>query len=538
MILLFVVIVFTFSPSKAYFTKQIEGGSITLNVGELEYALECNKLTNNQITVPANSSKTFALTLTSKNPIDSKYEIYYKIISPNNGEATAKGGYLKNIGTLPLGIIEQEGSKELELVLQNLESKEVIVEIGIKAGLVYNELILEENEYSFNNETYTVEYNTNGGSGEPSRQTKITGVPLTLSTTVPTKTSHTFLGWSEDKNATTATYAAGATYKKEGNTTLYAVWKANTYTITYNANGGSGAPSGQSYTYASSGTINLSSTIPTRTGYTFLGWSLSPSATSASYSAGQAWKRSNASNYTLYAVWKSNTYTISKASVTGGSIAVASSAVPGATVTFTTTPSSNFTYYGAGIYNSSGTLVSTLSSTQKSFTMPNYAVTIRPKWKRNDLYVLKLDATAVTTWSLAKHEGSTPALLTYNSSRNYIPYGAPSSSSENSRYDMVTDKAFDVTDFQTLTAVGSVYVYPGSNCSPKLYFYTSLVSNRSTWVNGGVSVGSQTSAGVITITSDISSRTGNYYIGLQFLSNYSCGSAEFTSVLLTGKVYQ
>ncbi len=78
----------------------------------------------------------------------------------------------------------------------------------------------------------------------------------------------------------------------------------NTYTITYNANGGSGAPAAQSYTYATSGTINLSSTKPTRAGYTFQGWSQSSSASSASYQPGQAWKRSNASNYTLYAVWK------------------------------------------------------------------------------------------------------------------------------------------------------------------------------------------------------------------------------------------
>lgn len=79
-----------------------------------------------------------------------------------------------------------------------------------------------------------------------------------------------------------------------------------TRTISYNANGGSGAPSSHSYTLASSGSTNLSSTKPTRTGYTFLGWSLSSTATSASYSAGQAWSRANNSNYTLYAVWKAN----------------------------------------------------------------------------------------------------------------------------------------------------------------------------------------------------------------------------------------
>lgn len=89
----------------------------------------------------------------------------------------------------------------------------------------------------------------------------------------------------------------------------YAVGEGNTYTITYNANGGSGAPSAQSYVWAPSGSTNLSSTIPIRTGYTFLGWSRTQSATSPEYSAGLAWSLSNAGNYTLYAVWRINTYT-------------------------------------------------------------------------------------------------------------------------------------------------------------------------------------------------------------------------------------
>ena len=83
---------------------------------------------------------------------------------------------------------------------------------------------------------------------------------------------------------------------------------AQTSTIYYNANGGSGAPGSHSYTNATSGTTNLSSTKPTRTGYSFLGWSLSSTATSASYSAGQAWNLSNYGDWTLYAVWSINSY--------------------------------------------------------------------------------------------------------------------------------------------------------------------------------------------------------------------------------------
>ena len=159
---------------------------------------------------------------------------------------------------------------------------------------------------------YSVSYNANGGSGAPSATTYTYAASgtVTLSSSKPTKTGHTFQGWGETASATTVKYNAGDTYPKNvaKNITIYAIWKASTYKITYNANGGSGAPSATTYTYATSGTINLSSSTPTRTGYTFKGWSLSSSASSASYSAGQAWNKSNANNYTLYAVWSVNSY--------------------------------------------------------------------------------------------------------------------------------------------------------------------------------------------------------------------------------------
>lgn len=110
-----------------------------------------------------------------------------------------------------------------------------------------------------------------------------------------------------------AASTSGNQSDSRGNLVPYIVYtyRGKLFTITYNANGGSGAPSSQSYRYATSGSTTLSSTKPTRTGYTFLGWSRSSSATSASYQPGQSWSLSNNSNYTLYAVWKRITYTVS-----------------------------------------------------------------------------------------------------------------------------------------------------------------------------------------------------------------------------------
>lgn len=147
--------------------------------------------------------------------------------------------------------------------------------------------------------SYTVKYNANGGSGAPSSQTKWKDQTLTLSTAKPTRTGYTFQGWATSASGSVA-YAAGANYTANAGVTLYAVWKANTYTVSYNANGGTGAPGNQTKTYGTA--LTLSSTKPTRTNYNFLGWATSASATAATYAAGGSYTANAA--VTLYAVWE------------------------------------------------------------------------------------------------------------------------------------------------------------------------------------------------------------------------------------------
>lgn len=148
--------------------------------------------------------------------------------------------------------------------------------------------------------SYTVKYNANGGSGAPGNQTKWKDQTLTLSSTKPTRTGYSFLGWSTSSTATAATYSAGGSYTANAAATLYAVWKANTYIVSYNANGGTGAPSSQTKTYGK--TLTLSSTKPTRTNYMFKGWGTSASATTVTYAAGGSYSAN--AGITLYAVWE------------------------------------------------------------------------------------------------------------------------------------------------------------------------------------------------------------------------------------------
>lgn len=147
---------------------------------------------------------------------------------------------------------------------------------------------------------YTVGYNANGGSGAPGTQTKVYGTTLKLSSTKPTRSGYTFQGWATSSGGSVA-YVAGANYTANAAVTLYAVWQANTYAVNYNANGGSGAPSAQTKNHGIA--LTLSSTRPTRNGYSFVGWATSAGSTSPSYQPSATY--TNNAPVNLYAVWTS-----------------------------------------------------------------------------------------------------------------------------------------------------------------------------------------------------------------------------------------
>lgn len=153
--------------------------------------------------------------------------------------------------------------------------------------------------------SYVVTYNVNGGTGTIESQTKWYDEPLSLSTDKPTRTGYTFVGWASSKSATEAEYVAGASYTDNVSAVLYAVWRINTYTVSYNANGGTGAPSSQIKTYGE--TLVLSDVEPTKEDYLFIGWGTSADDTTVDYEAGGDYTKNAA--VTLYAIWV-RTYTI------------------------------------------------------------------------------------------------------------------------------------------------------------------------------------------------------------------------------------
>lgn len=78
--------------------------------------------------------------------------------------------------------------------------------------------------------SYTLTYNVNGGAGSIDKQTG--DVDYIVVSDVPARSGYNFLGWSTDKNSTTAEYLPGDAITLTADTTLYAVWAKISYLLT------------------------------------------------------------------------------------------------------------------------------------------------------------------------------------------------------------------------------------------------------------------------------------------------------------------
>ena len=122
-------------------------------------------------------------------------------------------------------------------------------------------------------------------------------------------TGHTLLGWAYSNNATEAYHTPlngvldswiNSHYPKVD---LYAVWQANSYKVTYDANGGTNTPATQSFLYNSG--EKLSTQAPVRAGYKFVGWRPG----TAVYKPGDGIP-SGTMNLDLKAMWVVNSYQV------------------------------------------------------------------------------------------------------------------------------------------------------------------------------------------------------------------------------------
>ena len=156
-----------------------------------------------------------------------------------------------------------------------------------------------------------VTFNANGGSGSMSTQTVENSA--TLTNNAFSRTGYTFDGWATSSTGSKAfdnKATITATESAKGPVTLYARWKANSYTCTLDRQNGTGGSASVTVTYAAA---LPAITVPTRAGYTFGGYYSEVNGEGTQYIKADGTSAKNwdkAGSMTLYAKWTPITYTL------------------------------------------------------------------------------------------------------------------------------------------------------------------------------------------------------------------------------------
>ena len=153
---------------------------------------------------------------------------------------------------------------------------------------------------------HKIVYDGNGADdGEMTSQIFEGGKTIQLKDNSYSRDGYYFAGWSEDKNATVATYENQDDYvvpNTDGTTTLYAVWKSKVRVI-YDGNGATSGSMSDKY-YVPGAMVGWPTNGYTRTGYEFLGWSTNPEDIAPQYTISQYLiVPLDKDEITFYAIW-------------------------------------------------------------------------------------------------------------------------------------------------------------------------------------------------------------------------------------------
>lgn len=359
---------------------------------------------------------------------------------------------------------------------------------------------------------FRVTFDANSGNVSTAEKAVLVGMPYgTLPT--PTKTGYTFRGW----------YTAAANGEKvtedttvmlEADQTLYAHWSVNTYTVSFNATGGSVSVVSKTVTY---GQTYGSLPTPTRSGFTFQGWY---TATSGGSKVTESTTVSNAANHTLYARWVLISYTASWNASNHCTISVRRTSSPNGGQASGNVFSGTTVYYGdvLSITYTADTGYSISSKGSTSITVTGnvtaaniYATASANSYTYNIVYK-STNGTSLGKDTVTKSYGTTNTITP----PSYDGYTTPSTQSI----------VWDSTNAKTIT-----FQYSPSSVSRQCMFdgwwWESNYSGYGIWSTANVTFSNRTSNS-ITATIDWSSTLcgGSTYYGFWQDFNISIGNAN------------
>ena len=262
---------------------------------------------------------------------------------------------------------------------------------------------------------YTLKFNLNSGTGasgvDYSDKTLDYGTMINLSTYKPTRTGYTFSGWSVSGASGSASFTGSETSVNVNSSnalelTLTALWTPVTYSISYTLNSGSVSGNPTSYTIE---TASFTLKNPTRTGYTFAGWTGSNGSTkqtSVTISKGSYGNKSYTAN------WTANTYTLTYNNQSGSGCTSKTGTYASTWGTLCTPSRTGYTF-GGWYTGTSGSGTNITASTTVSGNLTVYA-----KWTLNLLGISYMQDMTSSVCS-ATSVGTTKTLTDRRDSNTY-----------------------------------------------------------------------------------------------------------------------
>jgi len=180
-----------------------------------------------------------------------------------------------------------------------------------------------------------INFKPNGGTGYMPAQQYSPGVPQALRENIFTRTGYSFEKWNTKADGTGTFYQDKQTITIDVATDLFAQWKANAYTLSFDANGGTVGVASKEVTYDQAvGALP----VPTKPGYKLKAWRVDSKDISDTY----VWNY--ASNKTAIAAWELATYKIVASATPGGKITPKGTyvAVEGESKKYTITPDEGY----------------------------------------------------------------------------------------------------------------------------------------------------------------------------------------------------
>jgi len=229
--------------------------------------------------------------------------------------------------------------------------------------------------------------------------------------------------------------------------------------------------------------------------------------------------------------------TISKGNVKGGSITLGTTkASVGETVSFTTSPSSGFTYQGATVVCEDTNKILIDSNTKSFKTTSNVdckTPTVWPSWKKDDYHIWWING--------SNNTGGIGKFL-YDGAQMNIAFDTKqqlkfSCDKYDARGQIATVNTYNVTDYETLN---QTVICPTNNSRATLTLYAGIIEQRDTWLHWTWTIKNsitwQDNEYRMVIV-DISNYSGNYYVASQLLVRYNTSTCAVETSKFTGKTY-